>query len=94
MLDSLILTHKGVNKVNTNLLVQEALKKGTFFSSWKNGVLSGFKPETGMTIVFKDGSTGIVLRSPNSCGDFKILDEYGDSVRVNLCSDSISGYLR
>ena len=78
---------------NTNLLVQAALNKGTFFSSWKNGVLSGFVPSTGMTIIFKDGTTGVLLRTPNSCGDFTVLDEYGDRIRVNLCSADISGYI-
>lgn len=78
---------------NLNKEIQLAREQNRYFHAKKNGKLTYFPPEVGMTVVFEDGDFGVVLRSPNSLGDYTVKLNTGETIRTNIKSDSVKGFI-
>lgn len=76
-----------------NQKIQTAITHGRWYPAKKDGKLTNFKPEKGMTIVLEDGEIGTVLKTPNSVGDF-LIEVEGERRRINLVVKEITGYIR
>jgi hypothetical protein len=79
--------------MNITKLVQNAREVGKFSYAKVDGKLTYFKPPVGACAVFEDGEHGQVLRVPNTIGDFTVKLSTGETVRANIKSDSIIGYI-
>ena len=79
--------------MNITKLIQNAREVGKFVFAKADGKLTYFKPPVGACIVFEDGEYGTVLRTPNSILDFTVKLSTGETIRTNVKSDSIKGYI-
>lgn len=79
---------------NLDDMVRKAVKANRFHFAKSGGKLTGYRPSVGQIVTFEaEASIAKVLRSPNGVGDFIAELESGATVRLNIKSDTIQGYI-
>jgi hypothetical protein len=75
--------------------VMLAQKHGKFHCAKQvNGMLTKYVPKVGQYCVLENfEDLGLVIKAPNSTGDYLIQLEDGTKVRKNLCNRDLEGFL-
>lgn len=72
-----------------------AQKQGKFHCAKQvNGNLTKYKPSVGQHCILENfEDSGLVIKAPNSIGDYLIQLSDGTKIRKNLCNRDLEGFL-